>query len=230
MQIDASSFYTGRILRQDSPFEAILDKGQRHIFPKGHNLYMDGRFDDIFFYINRGRVSLFHDMPRGKSVQIIQFFEGNTFATSVAVVSDWTNFRTFNLRYFFPEETEAWCFPKSLIIDENMIRRYPQVIAYVLRQQCIKTLIMHSNFTMRNEDSAEKMLCNFIMNMFLAKDCKGELCPEISQTALADALGIHRTTLNRALRKLRKQGIVGEFSRNRLEVFDMERLKKVAEY
>ena len=230
MQIDASSFYTGRILRQDSPFEAIFDQGKRFIFSKGHNLYMDGRFDDIFFYINRGCVSLFHDMPGGKSVQIIQFFEGNTFATSVAMVSDWTSFRTFNLRYFFPVETEAWCFPKSLIVDEEMIRRYPQVIVYVLRQQCIKTLIMHSNFTMRNEDSAEKMLCNFMVNMFLAKGSQGELCPEISQTALAAALGIHRTTLNRALRKLRKQGIVGEFSRNRLEVFDMEKLKKLAGY
>ena len=229
MEIDASSIYTGRILRQDSPFNAILDQGKRYVFPKGDILYVNKHFDDIFFYINRGSVSMFHDMPCGKSIQIIKFFEGNTFATSVSVVADKTSFRTLDLHYLFTTETEVWTFPKSFLVDEEMIRRYPQVIAYVLRQQCIKTLIMHSNFTMRNQDSAEKMLCTFILNIFLATGDQTELCPDISQTALADALGIHRTTLNRALRKLREQGILGEFSRNKLEIFDIKKLMELAQ-
>ena len=122
---------------------------------------MDKNFDEIFFYIDKGRITLYHDLPNGKSIYILTFYERSTFATSVAIVSQFTNYRTYNIHYTFEEETIAWSFPIKILTDRDMIIKYPEIIAFVLRQQCLKTLIMHNNFTLRNEERAEKKLCNF---------------------------------------------------------------------
>ncbi|MBP3730817.1 MAG: Crp/Fnr family transcriptional regulator [Mailhella sp.] len=229
MEIDAASIYTGRILRQDSPFNDILAYGTRFVFRKGENLYMDDKLDNVFFYIDKGCVTLYHDLPNGKCINIIKLFSGNTFATSISVVSDFTNFRTYNVHFTFDEETVAWSFPSKFLTDSDKIVQYPNVIAYVLKQQCIKTLIMHNNFTMRNEDSAEKMVCNFILNMSKDNDKSSEIVnPNISQTTLAASLGIHRTTLNRALHRLREKKVIGAFSAAKIEIIDMDKLLLIA--
>ncbi len=224
MCINTSSIYIGNIQRQNSPFREILHLGEKHIFKKNSSVFMDKNFDHIFFYIDTGCVTLYHDMPNGKSVYIGKFYEGNTFATSVAVVSDFTNYRTYNIHYTFDEETVAWSFPVKIITDREMIIKYPDIISYVLQQQCLKTLIMHNNFTMRNEERAEKMLCNFIINLSLDHGSSTILSPNISQTTLANSLGIHRTTLARVLKKLREKKILGSFTSSKLEILDMDKL------
>ena len=228
MKIDASSIYTGRIQRQDSPFVDILNFGTRYEFCKGESILPDEKFDKVFYYIDRGCITLYHDIYNGKSVPIIKFYEGNTFATSISIVSDYTNFRTYDIHYICEENTVIWSFPSKIITDRDMIVKYPDVIAYVLRQQCIKTLIMHNNFTMRNQDSAEKMICNFILNMSIDNGSSTNFNPRISQTELALSLGIHRTTLARAVRKLREKRVLGIFSSTQLEIIDMDKLKLIA--
>ena len=76
---------------------------------------MDKNFDEIFFYIDKGRITLYHDLPNGKSIYILTFYEGSTFATSVAIVSQFTNYRTYNIHYTFEEETIAWSFPIKIL-------------------------------------------------------------------------------------------------------------------
>ena len=51
----------------------------------------------------------------------------------------------------------------------------------------------------------------------------------ISQAQMADRLGMHRTSLLRALRELRKRGVIHTLNERPLVIADMEELRRLAE-
>lgn len=51
----------------------------------------------------------------------------------------------------------------------------------------------------------------------------------ISQAQMADRLGMHRTSLLRALRELRKRGVIHTLNERSLVIADMEELRRLAE-
>jgi CRP/FNR family transcriptional regulator len=51
----------------------------------------------------------------------------------------------------------------------------------------------------------------------------------LSQTDVATMLGVHQTTIARTVRTLRRQGIIGRFTKRELQILDQERLAAIAE-
>ncbi len=51
--------------------------------------------------------------------------------------------------------------------------------------------------------------------------------PGLNQQDLANLLGVHRVTLNKALRKLEKARILGPYSRDEVYLLDMEFFEKL---
>jgi DNA-binding IclR family transcriptional regulator len=52
----------------------------------------------------------------------------------------------------------------------------------------------------------------------------GKIVPHLSLQELAAFLGIHRSSLHKALARLREESIIGDYSKNRLEIYDLEKL------
>ena len=55
-----------------------------------------------------------------------------------------------------------------------------------------------------------------------------ELSPGISQTELANLLGVHRISLLRVIQKLKRDGVLQELTRDRLVIKDLEKLRSLA--
>lgn len=54
------------------------------------------------------------------------------------------------------------------------------------------------------------------------------LCPMITQGMASELLGLHPVTFNRILGQLRAERLVGQFTKTRLEILDLAKLKKFA--
>jgi CRP-like cAMP-binding protein len=54
------------------------------------------------------------------------------------------------------------------------------------------------------------------------------VCPGLNQQDLANLLGVHRVTLNKALRELEKARIISPYSRDEVYILDMKRFRNVA--
>ena len=74
-------------------------------------------------------------------------------------------------------------------------------------------------------------ICRFLY-MRIPTDTSGQtdrwVQPALNQQELASLLGVHRVTLNKALRELEKEGILGPYSKNEVCILDRERLKALS--
>lgn len=50
--------------------------------------------------------------------------------------------------------------------------------------------------------------------------------PGLNQQELANLLGVHRVTLNKALRELEREAVLGPYSRDEVYIVDMERFSR----
>lgn len=55
------------------------------------------------------------------------------------------------------------------------------------------------------------------------------IVPRVTQEMLSELLGMHPVTLNRVIALLRRKGIIGRFTKNRLEILDFATLKECAD-
>lgn len=60
--------------------------------------------------------------------------------------------------------------------------------------------------------------------MYLEHQRENPIVPHMSQTELGKVLGIPRSSFCRIIHSLRQEGIIGHFTRNRLEILDQDRL------
>ena len=52
--------------------------------------------------------------------------------------------------------------------------------------------------------------------------------PGLNQQELANLLGVHRVTLNKALRELEREAVLGPYSRDEVYIVDMERFHELS--
>ena len=64
--------------------------------------------------------------------------------------------------------------------------------------------------------------------MSQANDGATELVPNISQTELANLFGMHRGTLLRSIQELKQRGVIGELTKERLSIENLEELRRLA--
>ena len=67
-----------------------------------------------------------------------------------------------------------------------------------------------------------------LLNVAHALGSARELSPGISQTELANILGIHRISLLRVIQKLKRDGVIRELTKDRLVITNLERLRELA--
>lgn len=155
----------------------------------------------IALFINQGCIF--------REVTILPFESGNKF------------------RLVTTEESVIYNFPSSLLTDNNFIKAHPELISNLTFSLMEKTKILFSRLADDNEENIEKTVCFYIDK--LADKYEGDAdAPRISQSEFATAIGVHRSTLGKVLKKLRDENILGCFIRNRIEILDREKLKQYA--
>jgi CRP-like cAMP-binding protein len=68
-------------------------------------------------------------------------------------------------------------------------------------------------------------LCRALYSMHLHQKKKDRIVPRLAQQELAAFLGVHRSSLHKAMTRLRAEGIIGAYSKSSLEIRDIDRLE-----
>ncbi|MDO5537295.1 MAG: Crp/Fnr family transcriptional regulator [Desulfovibrionaceae bacterium] len=227
MEYPAQFFYQATMPESESAIVQVLSLGTECTFPKNYDMYADDSNANCFFYIASGSVSIYHDMPDGKSLHILRLGRGNLFGISGAIAYRFTTFRCFEVRYHTHTEVRLWKFSGDMLRDPQFIAEHPDIISEILLQQSIKTFMMHSAFTQANSEAVHQSFCRFALRLYKEKGSR-EIHLGITQTELAARFGVHRTTLNRAIRKLKELGIIASCTRDGFVIGDLERLRLYA--
>lgn len=124
-----------------------------------------------------------------------------------------------------------------LFDTESVYKRMPrELLLNMLEQLAAMNMAMSRRFSHGNLKCLEVRLARLVIH--LVDSCAQPeqrdknsivISPNITQEMASELLGMHPVTLNKLLGTFRSKGILGRFTKNKLEIFDMESLLKVAD-
>lgn len=227
--ISAVSFYTAMLPPLNQCWEEVLHLAEKLQYPRGHQLTLNTMRENYFYFLEKGRISLVHDTENGKTRTISTLEEtGTLLNVTHALARQMTDFIEKGCHFHCITDVILYRFDGDLLHDADFIRHYPHLVANLMASLGVKILAHHTILSHFGTGNALAQICRFCLNLSDAFGGVSELTPRISQTALANLLGLNRATLVRLLQELRQRGIILEFNRERLRIGDMDALRRLA--
>ena len=222
-----ASFGTGSVwkennvismLEQNSVWRSILSQGEYLPLDKGR-CWTECPGNDRFAFLDKGLIRLSSLGENGSERIFLHIGAGCIFGElscmHVAPLS--------TASFLAMEPCEVYLFPKSLLEDRSFTLLHPELMMNLVQSLILKAGAFFGQIEERVGLSPENLVCRYLFR--LPEEGSGHLRPRFSQSDLALALGLHRSTVCRVLHDLRERGILGEFTRTKLEILDREGLR-----
>ena len=215
---------TGQKTELNRPWEEVLHLAKRYSHPKRSRISFTGGMARDFYYISEGKVCLQASSASGKERTTNYFGPGCLFNLATVFVN--SLLEADNGVWLVLQDTVFWRFPGSLLHDPAFVRQYPHLIINLMSGMCFSIITQYSWLTDMYLADPMPRLCRYILGLSVSSG-SDDFAPGVTQQEAATHLGMHRGTLSAALKELREAGVVAEFTRNRLHILDMDRLKKL---
>lgn len=226
--VPESSILTATVPDLNSMWSQMLSLASRQEHRKGSYLYLYNDPEHSFYFLEKGRITILHGASNGQIQNMLYMQPGTLINVAHALGSALTSFLDSGCQFYCLTDVTLWKFPGSLLHDEEFIRSHPALIENLLSSMGLKLLLMHNTLSNSGTGNALTKLCRFCLNLSQAGGNASELVPGISQTKLANLLGIHRISLLRAIQKLKAEGVIKELTKERLIILDSEKLRDLA--
>ncbi len=199
----------------------ILHEGTKLETPKGTILNSN---EKKLYYLQTGSISLIHYYLDGKERLI-----GKT--ESPALVGE--------ERLFLEETslpgiiiTESPCtiyaFSESYVYNK-IVPHNPEVMLTITQSLAMKMMKLTKQRVFLNSDNLAALICRFFERQLIITDKQIYAQPNLTQNELANFFNVHRVSLNKSLRKLEEQGIIGPYKKNIVHILDSEKFYKIIE-
>lgn len=223
-----SAILTATIPGINQMWAQLLFLAAKQEHARGTYRYLYDDPEHSFYFLEKGRVTILHGATNGRVQDMLYMQSGTLFNVSLALGSSLTHFLDAGCQFYCLTNVTVWKFPGSLLHDQDFIRSHPAFIENLMSSIGLKLLLMHN--TLSNSGTAPPLskLCRFYLNMSQASGNARELSSGISQTKLANLLGIHRVSLLRVIQKLKRDGALQELTRDRLVIKDPKWLRSLA--
>ena len=216
----SSSFFPIILTDLNSPWEKVLNLGTPRSFPaKSIITVSDHGMSEIgMYYIRSGRVRLSSLTFDGTERIVLYMGKGTLFNELPMLILSSDHMFTCM------EKTET-VFLRKKNINEDFIKKNPELMLNLLISMGKKSKTFYSQFcNLRTLDTFSNV-CHALYSMYLFNKINDLIVPRLTQQELASFLGVHRSSLHKALTRLKQEGIIGDYHRRKLIVFDEERLR-----
>ncbi|MBI9043115.1 MAG: Crp/Fnr family transcriptional regulator [Anaerolineaceae bacterium] len=212
-------------------WEEVSHLGIRRFFQKGSEIISLVSMMDGIYYLKDGSVEvplytqngpekvLFHVGPGCVFGEITCFVAGENYDEASVRA------RTDCILYFFSRD----------MIENTIATQYPHLLIELIQASAYKIrmygVLLRDTLNSDNFVRVCKMLIYLIQ--FKGVDIKGKtqvtICPGITQIDIAKLMGVHRVTVTKAISRLKALGVVKHFSKNLLEISDLQQLSQIIE-
>ncbi len=117
--------------------------------------------------------------------------------------------------------------PIKAIQSPGFIEKHPDLYINFIEMLALKESISYSYFSDLAYSSARSKVCQAILALANEHDTT-VFNPGITQSEIGAMLGLHQTSVARVIQELRKEHILGAFTKNRAEIFDIDLLRKIS--
>ncbi|MBD5646937.1 MAG: Crp/Fnr family transcriptional regulator [Desulfovibrio sp.] len=206
----------------NKPWEVILPEG-RKLTVRGPSLFepFGDRLD--FYYLASGIILVMHADMEGNERATLRIGPGCLFNESPALAG----FDAPDSPFLCQTDCTVYGFSHALLHDPAFVAARPELIINLMNGLGVKLLMHHTSLSNFVGVSAVARVSRFLCALALRRHSLA-FDPGMTQEDLATLLGMHRATLVRALHELRRQGALLRFTKRRVEIGDMEILKRLA--
>lgn len=173
------------------------------------------------YYIRRGRVRLSHIASNGQEKVMLYMGKGVLFneIPMLHVGED----------YLFTcmEQTDTVFWPKKRI-NADFIRQYPELMLNLLESMSSKSRGFYNQLCGLRSFDAFVNVCRTLYSMYQHNKVDGVIVPRLTQQEIAAFLGVHRSSLHKALVRLKDEGVISAYNRKELEVYNPDKLFEYA--
>lgn len=213
----------GLRLDLNRPWARVLDLAKKYEYPKRTRVRFSRDMDRDFYYISQGQVCLQVSSADGKERMTNYFGEGSIFNLATVFFEGFEDFGT----WVFLEDSVIWRFPGKFLHDQNFVSQYPDLIINIMHSLSFSMLTHSTWITEMYLSRPITRAARYLVGLSAAEGSEN-CCVGATQQDAALQLGMHRGTLSAALKELKEKGIIAEFSRGRLKILDMERLRQIS--
>ncbi|MDY0275499.1 MAG: Crp/Fnr family transcriptional regulator [Desulfomicrobium sp.] len=210
---------------QATCWRKVLSLGRRMKFCKGAQVYPGSSGARTLFFLDQGEVWLVRSSLDGREKIIwstgpdslfgeTPFFDELAPRSSMVAASD----------------CMVYVFSRQCVLSE-ILPHNPDLMLALFRTLAMKVRILSNQTVSLSLDDLSSRICKFLhlrQNEQVQERGGQFVFPGLNQQELANLLGVHRVTLNKALRELEKAGILGPYARNEVYILDETRFRELA--
>lgn len=203
----------------NTPWERVLALGTPLSFPAKKIIptISSNTSQDGMYYITRGRVRLSHIAPNGSEKVLFHMGKGMLFNEIPMFIA------VQNAIFTAVEPTKAYFWPRHLL-SLSFTKEYPDLINNLLQSLSTKAANFHIQLCAQGLFTSFVNVCRALYSMHLYQR-KGEtITPHLTQHELAAILGVHRSSLHKALTRLKDENIIASYNKKELVVTNLEAL------
>lgn len=121
---------------------------------------------------------------------------------------------------------EVYNFSGKLLRDKEFITQYPHLFTSIIDSLSYKVGSVLTQLIHAVKPRPEAMVAGYLLHL-MKKFNSMTFAPHISQSDLALTLGLHRSSVCRALQTFRTDGAIGAFTKKKLEIKDKSYLERM---
>ena len=200
----------------------VLHLGMERRFPKGASL-PDGLASGCLYFIAQGevRMELLSNHGTGK---ICWYIDAGSILGEAPLFHKMPGL----LHTVCVRPCVMYAFTREVFLGE-ICRQYPDLMEDMFRSLAVKVRVLLNQVSTLALDELPARICKYF-RLHMERNADGIFTrPLLSQSELANLLGVHRVTCTRVLLDLKKRGVIGEFKRDCVRIFDEAELERLAQ-
>lgn len=199
-----------------------LHLGNRLIFRKGSEIMHGGQKGAYLYFLYQGEARLMRTTLDGREKILMSMTAG-------CVTGETPFFDEVPARSSIVAATDCVVYAFSQdCVRREIIPHYPELTLALLQSLASKVRVLCNQSVSLSLEELPSRICRFLWLRMRDGDDAPRVSPGLNQQELANLLGVHRVTLNKALRELEKESILGPYAKDEVYILDMERFLELA--
>lgn len=224
-------------------WRSVTHLAQKVSFPQGHVLDVS----ETLYLLDRGTVRRVYVSPGGLQVLNLDYIDnmlvGNLLTgefdhySAIRAIKkseqipddpglqEILSEPTFNSELHCVTPVEAFAFDKKLVSDPKFMAEHPDLIMDFMRSRSRRMDSMFTLICYMATHRPRQRVCAFFLRKVRQHGTTLQI--GLSHDELASLVGMHRVTLARVLKELREENIIGRYSKDNLEILDVNALARI---
>lgn len=209
-----------RIPKDNKPWRSVLHLATALEFAKDEAVIPENAPPDFLYFLERGEVRMLRGDPGGQEKTLWYVDPDHLFGETPLLCGG-----TSRNRHVCTRPSRVHAFRRETVLEDIFPAR-PDLMVNLMETLACKVRILSNQVADMSLDDLRARVCRYLhLHAGRLGEHDGEtiLDPRLNQQELAQLLGVHRVTLNKTLRDLEHEGVLGGYRRDEVRVLDLAR-------